>query len=143
MRLLLGHVGRLGGFAALFQPAAEQLPELLPQLVAAAAAGHDQGTTARQQEETGASQDLLKGAAALLQQFPWDATAGALSDEEITQGVAPQLVAFASLVGRAAVAPGAEADADEAAELAVVPVQVMLGLLRQEQQGPLLRAVWQ
>lgn len=125
MQLLLGHVGRLGGSAALFQPAAEQLPELLPQLVAAAAAAHGKGMAARQQEEAGASPDLLKGAAGLLSQFPWDATAGVLSDEEVTGAVAPQLVAFTSLVGRAAVAPGAEVDADEAAELAVVPVQVM------------------
>ena len=121
MRLLLPYMGRLADYAALFQPSPEQLPELLPQLVAAAAAAPDGASAAEGRSSSG---DQLKGAASLLRQFPWDATAGVLSDEQVLGLIAPQLIAFAALVGQAALVRGAERDVDDAAEHAMLPLQV-------------------
>lgn len=124
MRLLLRHVGRQDAFAALFQPSPEQLPELLPHLVGAAGADAPERASAAE-GHSGGGGDRLRGAASLLRQFPWDATAGVLSDEDILGVAAPQLVAFAALVGRGALEQqGAERDAEDAAELAMLPLQV-------------------
>jgi hypothetical protein len=123
-RLLARYVDRLGSFAALFQPAPGQLPQLLPVLVgiAEAAAAAAQQPGANTGTDINSPGSALKACAALLRQCPWNATGGTLGDDDVTERVAPALVALATLAGRAAACGGQ--DADGAAELALLPLQV-------------------